>query len=127
MSFLSRLACLAVILAPLCAWAEEPGLPVIPERVDQICILPIEGTNTVRVFFLRGERFRCSRVLDEECYFWVIVPPVVELHFQDYWTAQRIVSAPTLTIYEPGVNPDDEQNCLAWHNMARKMDDFTQP
>jgi hypothetical protein len=104
------------------AWAEEQSLPLIQESVDEICIVRLDGYS--KLIFFRDGAVLATRHLSDDMMF---IP--VGDHFQciwrDYWTAERVVDAAKLSVWDVAKDPTHDSG--EWWCAWRVMTDLRQP
>lgn len=111
----------------LCQAPEEvPGLPLIVEEVDEICIIQTPGSNHCRVVFFRGESVLATRLVVDEM-IWTAQEGHFVLIWQDYWTAERVVQSRQFSVWQMDTDPTQEGQNGPWWCMFRNMRDLKQP
>lgn len=116
----------ALLLVVAMACAEERGLPLVVEQVDEILVIQTIDCDHQRVVFLRGGRVLATRLAVDDMQ-WVTCGDSVQLIWQDYWTAERVVEAKTLSVYQSLSDPTQESQDGLWWCMFRNMRDLKQP
>lgn len=115
---------LALVFTGLTVRAEERGLPIVVEQVDEIAVVDTGRLDDLCVVvFVREGRVLATRLQDEEMLFvahkggfWLI--------FQDYHTAHRAVWTPRLGAYDIKGLPSIDG---PWFAANRNMRDLKQP
>lgn len=118
------LACCAVFTSNLCA--EERGLPLVQEEVDEICVIQTIGCDHSRVVFIRGGSVLATRLMVDDMQ-WVSSGDRFQLIWQDYWTAERVVEAKKLSVWQMPADPTQDGQDGLWWCMFRNMRDLKQP
>lgn len=108
------------------ACAEERGLPLIVESVDEICVVQTIGCDHSRVVFIRGGSVLATRLMVDDMQ-WVACGDGFQLIWQDYWTAERVVETPKISVYQVPSDPTQEGQDGLWWCMFRNMRDLKQP
>lgn len=106
--------------------AEERGLPLIKEHVDEIWIIRTFDNDYGRVAFIRDGNIAATRLLLDEMV-WTIEHDKVQLAWRDYWTAERIVTADVFTTIVLPYDPTQAGQKGQWWCMLRNMRDLKQP
>lgn len=121
----NTLVLLAVL--PLTARAaEERGLPLVVEQCDEILVIQTEGCDHHRVVFIRDHAVLATRLMVDDMQ-WVACGDHFQLIWQDYWTAERVVEAKVLSVYQMPEDPTQEHRDGLWWCMFRNMRDLKQP
>lgn len=122
-NLISTLVLLAALMPLSVRAAEERGLPLVWEIVDEILVIQTVDTDHSRVVFIRHGRAFATRLHCDDMLF-VSCGDRFQLIWQDYWTCERVVEAPRLGIYTlPAVEGHDGP----WHCMLRNMRDLRAP
>lgn len=119
------LAAFMVVLPALCS-ADEGGLPVIEESVDEIQFVYTPNSDNARVVFWRNGSVLATRLYVPEMVISMENGQFV-LIWQDYWTAERRVSTPNLFISFLEEDPTQQGQNGPWWCMFRNMRDLKQP
>jgi hypothetical protein len=106
--------------------ADERGLPLVQEEVDEICIIQTVGCDHCRVVFVRNGSVLATRLMVDDM-LWVSQGDHFLLIWQDYWTAERVVQAKKLSMWTLAEDPTQEGQDGLWWCMFRNMRDLKQP
>jgi|GEM_PF-5790727 len=106
--------------------ADERGLPLVQEEVDEICIIQTVGCDHCRVVFVRNGAVLATRLMVDDM-LWVSHGDRFQLIWQDYWTAERVVEAKKLSMWTVAADPTQEGQDGLWWCMFRNMRDLKQP
>ncbi len=119
----SLILALALLSAPAGVRGDERGLPLVRESVDELCVICFETHS--KVLFFRDGQLLATRVFVDGMHYRAN-GPLWELAWEDYWQAERIVSAPKLSFW-PVEHDPTEAPCGDWWAMARPMRDLRAP
>lgn len=117
---------LAALCTPALLCAEEAGLPLIQEEVDEICVIQTPDSDHCRVVFFRGESVLATRLVVDEMT-WATSNGRFRLIWQDYWTAERVVEADRFSVWNLAEDPTQQGQNGPWWCMFRNMRDLKQP
>lgn len=106
--------------------ADERGLPLVQEEVDEICNIQTVGCDHSRVVFVRNGAVLATRLMVDDM-LWVSHGDRFQLIWQDYWTAERVVEAKKLSMWTVAADPTQEGQDGLWWCMFRNMRDLKQP
>lgn len=123
-----RLALALALLAGMCATAcaNDHGPPLVEESVDEICIVQTINTAHCRVVFFHNGNVLATRLLIDDM-LWVPQGDQFLLIFQDYWTAERVVSTRKISFYLVTSDPTQEGEDGLWFCMFRNMRNLKEP
>lgn len=125
MAYLRKLGIIVLLLCSPC-YAEEAGLPLIEESCDEICVITTPDSDHARVVFFRGDSVLATRLVEDEMT-WTIRDGEFLLIWQDYWTAERVVSSKHLSFHHMYEDPTQQGQNGPWWCMFRNMRDLKQP
>jgi hypothetical protein len=112
------------LLAALSAPCDlDQSLPVIFECVDELAVVHIGDIDehcVPLIVFIRDGMVLDTRMLTDEMLF-VAAGDSVQMHWQDWFTAHRVVIAKTVGIYHFHEDPRLSQDGLEWWAAARVM------
>lgn len=120
---------LSVILA-LCGetcGAEERSLPFIYEEFDAILVIQTEGCDHSRICFIRDKQIIATRLMVDDMLWSTTNEGCIQLVWQDYWTAERVIKADKLAVLTMPEDPTQEGQDGLWWCMFRNMKDLKQP
>lgn len=106
--------------------ADERGLPLVEESVDELMIITTEGCDYSRIVFIRNGSILATRLMADDM-LWVTDKDGFMLIWQDYWTAKRVVHTPKISQYTLQADPTQEGQDGLWWCMFRNMRDLKQP
>jgi hypothetical protein len=107
--------------------AEDRGLPVIEEHVDEIWLIRVEGNDYGRIVFIRDGNVLATRLLLDEMIWTVSSDAKIQLMWRDYWTAERIVTTDNFATVILPFDPTQAEQRGQWWCMWRNMRDLRQP
>jgi len=125
MNILRTLFLFVVLCLPTSLFAQSPELPIVTEEVDEIQILIRPQDERPIVVFILNDQILATRIHIDEM-IWTISDGKFLLIWQDYWTAERFVTAKKYSIRNVKENPY-EAGSAAWWAMQRNMRDLKQP
>ena len=105
---------------------EDPGLPLIQEEVDEICVIQTADSDHCRVVFFRGESVLATRLVVDEM-IWTCRDGQYVLIWQDYWTAERVISSKNFSVWQLDEDPTQQGQNGPWWCMFRNMRDLKAP
>lgn len=109
------------------ATAADRGLPLVCEAVDEIVVVETVDADHCRVMFIRGDAVLATRLMVDEM-LWTTAPDgSVRVIWQDYWTAERIVDAPRMSVWLMDEDPSQCGQNGPWWCQFRNMRDLKQP
>ena len=108
------------------ARADERGLPLVEEEVDEIAIVQTIGCEHCRVVFVRGPAVLATRLMVDDM-LWAPSGDHFLLIWQDYWTAERVVSTRKISFHLVEADPTQEGEDGLWWCMFRNMRNLKEP
>lgn len=113
-----------LLLLALCCQCN--GLPLVTEDVDEIAFVWVGDNDFMNVVFVKDGRALATRLHTDDMVL-AVEGETFRLHWEDYYTAERIVSTKRFGVYHVTPlenNPDDG----VWWAMARPIGrDLKQP
>ena len=120
-------ALLPLLLATGLQAQEGPDLPVVPEQVDQLVLVHLEGTERAYVVFCRDQQVIATRPVTDQM-FWNASEGKFQLIWNDGWRVERVVTADTFEVfYEMDEEHTGLSEHLPWWSMFRNMRDLKAP
>ena len=126
---MKKLLLTLAFLCPTMAWAQpdySEGLPFIAEDVDALVIVITDNSDHCRVVFVRGKTVLATRLVVDEM-IWYTRDGKFYLLWEDYWTADRLVSTENVSIEHYDKDPTQVGQNSPWWCMFRNMRDLKQP
>ena len=106
--------------------AEERGLPLVEETVDEIAYVQTAGCDHLRVVFIKNGQVLATRLYVDDM-ISINIDGEHTLVWQDYWTAERVVHAKKYSSWYVKADPTQEGQDGLWWCMFRNMKDLKQP